>query len=99
MKKTVFKLSALLLCLVLLFGLSILPVSASTDTDTDALSVGYFYVFTVLLGILVPAGLLVLGILLARSKKTRGNEHWYGLAAASGLWILSSVLLLILASV
>lgn len=68
------------------------------DAESDRISIAFFYVTTILFGILLPAGAIVLGLVLARPKRTGRAVHWYGLVAASGLLVLASALLLLTVS-
>lgn len=75
------------------------PIDRQNDANTDGVSIFLFYATIVLFGVLIPIGALLVGIVLARPKKTGRAVHWYGLVAASGLLLLSSVLLLLIASI
>ena len=59
-------------------------------------SIVCFFAITIIVGIMIPAALIVLGIVFARSKKTNQAKCWYALSAAAALWLLSALLFLIL---
>ncbi|MBO5879522.1 MAG: hypothetical protein J6Q68_03110 [Clostridia bacterium] len=47
-----------------------------------------FWVGVAILGFAVPAAVVVLGFLIPRSKKHKGERRWYAFAVAGGVWIL-----------
>ena len=55
-----------------------------------------FVILWVLLGIGVPMALIVVGILLARTKKPYGNRHWYVLSLLGAVWIAAAVAALVI---
>ena len=55
-----------------------------------------FFVITIFVGILMPAALLAIGIVLSNVKATGKAKCWYALSAVSALWILSAALFLLL---
>ena len=59
-------------------------------------SIVCFFAITIIVGIMIPAALIVLGIVFARSKKTNQAKCWYALSASAALWLLSALLFLIL---
>ena len=71
------------------------PIGERSEEE-ELVSVLLFIIPTVLLGIIVPAGLLVLSIVLVHSKKTSGAKCWYAVSACAALCILSVALLLVL---
>ena len=51
---------------------------------------------TAFFGVLVPAGLLALGLIFANSKKTGKAKCWYAVAGGAALWILTSIIFFLL---
>lgn len=65
------------------------------ESDVTPESPDTIVAFTVMSGILLPIVPVALGITKARSKKTRGTNRWYLLAAMGGVWMLCGVIILI----
>ena len=62
-------------------------------SDNNSLTV--FWVFYSLLGFMLPLPLLIMGIVLANSKKLGRPRQWYGLSGAAALWIIASAALML----
>lgn len=100
-KTTVKRLLALLFCLILAI-MTILPIAATTPEEDaemaamDRTSVGVFWVTFVFIGLILPAGLAVVGVVLARSELRGRPVYWYGLSIVCGAWLLLSIALMVL---
>jgi hypothetical protein len=100
-KTTVKRLLALLTCLMLV-AMAILPVSATTPEEDaaaaaiDKTSVGMFWGTFALIGLILPAALAVVGVVLARSEARGKPTYWYGLSIVCGAWLVFSIALMVL---
>lgn len=97
-KDNLKRLFALVLCLILI-GMAILPVAATTpeeDREYDRISLGMFWVGFSLLCLVLPTVLGLVGIKLARSEARGKPVYWYGLSIVCGAWLLFSVALTVL---
>ena len=63
----------------------------SYDTDGDKVAAVLFWIIFVFIGILVPVGLIVLGLILPGMKKLGSPKYWYALSVSSGVWLLSAL--------
>ncbi len=75
------------------------PIDSSDeldDPDFRLASIISFYVIAIIAGIIIPAVLFVVGLVLARPKKTGRVKCWYALSAATGIWILCAALFLLI---
>ncbi len=68
----------------------------SDHENNGAMLVIVFYISFVIVGFIAPAPLLILGLLLPRSKKSGKPTYWYSLAIVAGVWILSAAVFMIL---
>ncbi len=74
------------------------PIEHTYDPDDSENILGliiFILVMSFVAGI-IPVALLILGIVLANSKKTGKAKCWYALSASAALWILSAALFLLL---
>ena len=82
--------------------MAILPVSATTPEEDaaaaaiDKTSVGMFWGTFALIGLILPAALAVVGVVLARSEQRARPRYWYGLSIVCGVWFLLSASLTVL---
>ncbi len=65
------------------------------ESDITPESPDTIIAFTVMGGILLPIAPVAVGLTKARSKKARGTNRWYLLAAMGGVWMLCGVIVLI----
>ncbi|MBQ7820949.1 MAG: hypothetical protein IJ391_01520 [Clostridia bacterium] len=68
----------------------------AASTDLSSVSAGFVSAVTVIIGYILPIAVLVLGLVLPRTKKFGYTKRWYALSILSGIWIaLVTTLLLI----
>lgn len=72
------------------------PIEESEDPMAAVTAVVLFILMTVFAGVIVPIGLLIMGLLLSRSKKTGNARCWEAVAASSVIWMVSAVAFLLL---
>lgn len=68
------------------------PIIEAPTSDQEASG----FVTIIVVGTIFPVILLILGIVLAKSEKTKKSKCWYSLSASAALWILSTILFLLL---
>ena len=66
------------------------------DPDYRRGAVTVFLVLTVVIGMILPVIVLILGVVLANSKKTGKAKCWYSLCACAMLWLLAAGFFLLL---
>jgi hypothetical protein len=66
------------------------------DTDDDQVAAVFFWILLILMGNLVPIGLIAVGLILPNIKKLGRPKYWYALAVSGGVWLVIALFIILM---